>query len=73
MTRTMLRVAVAIILALVANTAEATLLPPFMTESVVAIGIHTANGWQTLGTGFFYGYKIKTTLIRRSDSSQYFS
>lgn len=48
--------------------AKATLLPPFMMDSVVALGamLNTSPPgqpprieWVTLGTGFFYGYKIK--------------
>lgn len=62
------RFLVAIIVAAVTYPAKAALLPPFMMDSVVAIGASLnvnppgqppKNQWVTLGTSFFYGYKIK--------------
>jgi hypothetical protein len=56
------------IIAMFAFPAHAALLPPSMIDSVVALGamVNTAPPgqplkieWATLGTGFFYGYKVK--------------
>ena len=58
----------AIIVVVVLSPARAALFPPGMIDSVVALGamVNTAPlgqspkiEWVTLGTGFFYGYKIK--------------
>jgi S1-C subfamily serine protease len=51
-----------------AQMARAALIPPYMIDSVVAIGAMMNTNppgqtpkleWVTLGTGFFYGYKVK--------------
>lgn len=61
-------VVVAMVATCLATSATATLLPPFMLDSVVALGAMLNVSppgqppniqWLTLGTGFFYGYKIK--------------
>lgn len=66
--RNAVRLLIAIIVAAVILPAKATLLPPFMMDGVVALGamlnVSPAGQppniqWATLGTGFFYGYKIK--------------
>lgn len=66
--RSAVRLIIGIIVTAVAFAAKAALLPPFMMDSVVALGaILNVNPpgqppniqWVTLGTGFFYGYKIK--------------
>ena len=61
--------AVATTLLLMALPAEAALIPPFMLDSVAAIGVKTYVSsspgqipkleWFTAGTGFFYGHKVK--------------
>jgi hypothetical protein len=59
---------IAIIMMVAFYPAQAALLPPSMIDSVVALGamVNTAPPgqpqkieWVTLGTGFFYGYKVK--------------
>lgn len=59
---------IATILLLTALPAEAALIPPFMINSVVAIGVKRPVPvpgqppkleWFTVGTGFFYGHKVK--------------
>jgi hypothetical protein len=59
---------VAAVLLIATISARAALIPPFMINSVVAIGLPSnANPagqipnveWVTFGTGFFYGYKVK--------------
>lgn len=60
--------AIWIIVATAVYPAKAALLPPFMMDSVVALGTMLNVSppgqppniqWMTLGTGFFYGYKVK--------------
>jgi len=65
---TAIGIIITIIVATGTHPATAALLPPFMMDSVVAVGaMLNVNppgqppkiDWVTLGTGFFYGYKIK--------------
>lgn len=66
--RNAIRLIITIIVAAAMHPAKAALLPPYMVNSVVALGTmvnvnppgQPANfQWVTLGTGFFYGYKVK--------------